>query len=175
MKCSFCGEEITRKYVKTTKTGMNFCSRECHSRSQYVHGLNTAGYKIIRVAGKQVYEHRWVVEQVLGRVLLPSEHVHHINGDKADNRIENLVVLEESTHHREHALLAYDIHLAKRLYDSGVGYKKLGQVFGRSPHSIREAFIRRGWHAAGKTKPSTRAVREVLAVELGNISYGREI
>lgn len=43
-----------------------------------------------RVAGRQVAQHRVVMEEHLGRPLLPGENVHHINGVRWDNRVENL-------------------------------------------------------------------------------------
>lgn len=62
----------------------------------------TLGYVVIRhpVDGRPIREHRYVMEQLLERPLKSHEIVHHLNGVRDDNRLENLVILDS---HRTHA------------------------------------------------------------------------
>jgi hypothetical protein len=52
--------------------------------------LRHDGYMLVRVGSSWLPEHRHLMEQRLGRPLVKGESVHHINGDRADNRDENL-------------------------------------------------------------------------------------
>jgi len=66
--------------------------------------VDQKGYVVGRIwiggSQKHVKKHRLIVEAALGRMLLPDEDVHHINGDKTDNRLENLQVVSHSEHSR---------------------------------------------------------------------------
>lgn len=61
-------------------------------------------YKSIKVNGKKIDEHRYVMEQHLGRQLSRDEVVHHKDGDKSNNDIENLELMSLSEHSRQHQL-----------------------------------------------------------------------
>lgn len=62
--------------------------------------LNEEGYVMVVTDEKgprrHMREHRFLMEKVLGRELLPEETVHHINGVRDDNRLENLELWSSS-------------------------------------------------------------------------------
>lgn len=68
--------------------------------------LRKTGYVEIRIGsgndkGTRVLEHRYVWEQAHGPIP-DGWHIHHLNGIKDDNRLENLVAMSRSDHHRNH-------------------------------------------------------------------------
>jgi hypothetical protein len=59
------------------------------------------------LATKQQYvlEHRLVIEDRLGRYLLPTEVVHHIDGNRQNNAPENLMVFARNSEHLRYELI----------------------------------------------------------------------
>jgi hypothetical protein len=60
-------------------------------------------YWLVNVNGKWIREHRYVMEQHLGRKLRSDEIVHHKDENGRNNSIENLVIMTRGDHRREHA------------------------------------------------------------------------
>jgi hypothetical protein len=109
--CHICIKEFYAPKYRVERGNVKYCSRSCLAKdllSNYpaIHGFKKLNkplhtYKCIYVDGKRVREHRWLMEQHLGRKLERWEHVHHINDDSSDNRLENLEVLSNADHQRK--------------------------------------------------------------------------
>lgn len=61
------------------------------------------GYERVSIdKNKRVLVHRYVMEQHLGKKLTKDEHIHHKNGNKLDNRLENLQIVSQLEHNLVH-------------------------------------------------------------------------
>lgn len=69
--------------------------------------LDKRGYMMVSLGkGDYAFEHVLIAEKLLKRPLKPNEVVHHINGNKADNRNCNLIICERSLHQKMHAKMS---------------------------------------------------------------------
>lgn len=117
--CSYCGSDKLVYPKELIRYRSFFCNRLCKgnfAKSQVGDKApNWRGGKTYTIPGYiqtykpdhpfasskgYVYEHRVIMENKLGRILKNSEVVHHINHDKTDNRIDNLLLTDRIEHMR---------------------------------------------------------------------------
>ena len=104
--CSACGTSLKKRKCNIVNNKNYFCSKKCESKynnfgeNVELRGSYTdcGGYKYYKINGKYMAEHRIIVERNIKRPLKSWEFVHHLNGIRKDNRIENLVIVTNKTH-----------------------------------------------------------------------------
>jgi hypothetical protein len=75
---------------------------------------------IVKGGGKKyIREHRLIMEKEIGRRLKSNECVHHVDGDRKNNSIDNLVLMTHSEHSKMHRKKYWNRTLCK-----GAGYGK---------------------------------------------------
>jgi hypothetical protein len=123
--CNWCHIQFyVRRFKSKGKFG-TFCSRRCAKscsvRHEDVSHLkpfrfkkgqvpynykgtteHSGGYLCEFEDGHRQLQHRLVVERFIGRKLKRSEVIHHIDGDKTNNSIENLQIMTQSDHIKAH-------------------------------------------------------------------------
>jgi hypothetical protein len=115
--CLFCGKKTFSSNYKISKNMGKFCSTQCSGKAfggekspvwNGGRGVRTNGYVEVtipndhplKLKGKRyISEHRLVMEKYLNRYLKPYELIHHLNGNKEDNRIENLALCSKKSHY----------------------------------------------------------------------------
>jgi len=136
-RCDNCGK-IFHTYPCYEKRNRKhrFCSKKCEmefrlSRNSLDHWEGgwispTNGYKYVTYHGSPIEEHRLVMMKHLGRELEFNEQVHHKNGNRLDNRIENLMLLTNSEHQKIHGM-----ERSKQCIRACARCGKVGKMHGR--------------------------------------------
>jgi hypothetical protein len=120
LNCGICGKEIVVMRSRLSRNKNNFCSKKCFWKHEEKSKIGekyhwkggrylSRGYYLIYKkehpncnSDGYVLEHRLMVEGKIGRYLEKNEVVHHIDGNKKNNDISNLMLFKSNSEHIKH-------------------------------------------------------------------------
>jgi len=97
-KCAKCGAPISANVKRILAKRERIC-RPCRGFPLGTKRMSDLGYIQIKTKGGWKAEHRLIMGEHFGRPLERHEVVHHIDGDKTNNSIDNLVVCRSLREH----------------------------------------------------------------------------
>lgn len=110
------------------------------------HGKSTRKDGYVVIGHNKIFEHRRIMEQHLGRKLGKDEVVHHVSGDRSDNRIENLQLMTQSTHTAMHSSgrgKAIDTNKVQELKSAGKTVREICKILGICETTYRNKKLHR--------------------------------
>lgn len=163
-KCINCSADFRRSKSEIKRGRTKYCGLKCSGLSH--RGINnhnwnggsfitSSGYKMVYIGAKKyIPEHRYLVEKKTGKKLGDNYDVHHKDGNKLNNSIDNLEILKKGTHtalhHRgeknNHSKLCTADVLSIRYQNKlGVTAKELAKIYNVDVSNIRYITNRVTW------------------------------
>lgn len=116
--CLECEKEFNAYPADIKRGKAKYCSKSCanigKNNPNWKRGfsIDGEGYKRIykpnypKAVCNRIKEHIFIMEKCIGRCLINNEVVHHKNGNRTDNRLENLELMTKSSH--------FSLHMKKK-------------------------------------------------------------
>ena len=107
LHCDYCGKKIYLNKSRIERVKNHFCCIKCSNlfkrnklKTNQPKGLYRTTTRKRSDGTVQRLYHRAIMEEFLGRKLLRNEIIHHKNGNRYDNRIENLLLTTQGEHNK---------------------------------------------------------------------------